>query len=211
MSRESDDSPKKSSSVPPPLHVDVSTFASSMSKTKDPPLFSMQVTNPVTYIKLWWNKVIGNEGVKLTLQIKPLTAIVIALFLSGAGYGVGRITLPAPLDRLLPAVTPKPTPSPTPDPWRETAFTGKVQMTNDQYFLVTSSDEAITLQVPSNINLKSLIGKRLMVVGNYNKSTRILIVTGTADLEILPTTPLPIPTNKPTPTPSISPNLEPLP
>jgi hypothetical protein len=99
-------------------------------------------------------------------------------------------------------------PTPTPSPWRETAFSGKLQQSNQQFFLLITSAEAITLEVPSNLNLKSLVGKRIMAVGNYNKTTRILVVSDAADLEVLPATPVIIPTLKNTPTPSTHPTPE---
>lgn len=164
-----------------------------------PPLVDLKITNPVAYLKAWWKKVIGNEGIKLTLQIKPLTAIALTLIVTGVGFGLGRLTIPQPLIQYVPyLVQPTPGPSPTPSPWRETAFSGKLQVSGTRYFLVTTSAEAITLDVPATIDLSKLVGKRIMAVGNYNKGTRILVVSDATDLEVLPANPVPIPTSMPT-------------
>ena len=34
----------------------------------DPPLVDVKVTNPVTYFKKWWAKIIGNEGIDFRLK-----------------------------------------------------------------------------------------------------------------------------------------------
>jgi hypothetical protein len=200
--------------VPPvvvaPINVKVTGSSPAKKVAADPPLFSFQVSNPITYIKAWWKKLVGNEGIKLTLQIKPLTAVTLMLVFSGVGFGFGRLAIPEPLVQFIP-VLPSPTPIPTPDPWKETAFTGKLQFASPRYYLTTSSDEAITLEVPATINLKPLIGRRILVIGRYNKDTKIMIVTGTPDLEILSSNPQPIPTIKPTSSPSPSPNTETIP
>lgn len=173
------------------------------SKSSLPPLFAFRLENPVTYLKAWWHKVMGNEGIKLTLQIKPFTAVALTLIVSGIGFGLGRLTIPQPLVQYVPyLVTPTLAPSPTTSPWRETAFSGKLQVSAARFYLVTGSDEAITLQVPANLNLAPLVGRRIMAVGSYNKSTRILVVSDATDLEVLPQAPVPIPTLKSTPTPS---------
>jgi len=43
--------------------------------TTEPLLVDVKVTNPVTYLRRWWEKVIGNEGISLSVKIHPLTAI----------------------------------------------------------------------------------------------------------------------------------------
>ena len=184
------------------IEVDIEGLEDSKEKSSIPPLFSFAVSNPVTYLQAWWKKLIGNEGVKLTLQIKPLTAVSLMLIFSGVGFGFGRISVPEPLVQFIPILAP-PTPVPTPNPWKETAFTGKLTFTKpNNYYLVTTSAEAISLTVPNTINLTNLVGKRIMVTGNYNKDTKQMVVTDTADMEILPTTKVPVPTIKPLPNPS---------
>ncbi len=170
---------------------------------EDPPLVDLKVTNPITYIKKWWGKIIGNEGIDFRFRVHPLTALAIAIVIASIGFGVGRFILPFPIpffqynnetgqvDKV----------SPTANPWRETAYTGTLQFskaTSLYYLQVTSSSEAITLQTPSNIDFEPLIGKRILAIGSYNKGTRTLVVADAKDLEILPKSPIPIPTIEPT-------------
>lgn len=183
-----------------PVEVKITTEKTKTTSSSVPPLLSFQLTNPITYIKVWWKKLIGNEGIKMTLQIKPVTAVILVAIFSGAGFGVGRFTVPEILVPYI--VSASPTPSPSPDPWREAAFTGKLQTSSNKYYLVTTSAEAITLEAPSTINLAKLVGKRIMVVGKYNKTTKYMIISDTTDLEILTTTPIPLPTIIPSPSPT---------
>ena len=173
----------------------------------DPPFVDVKVTNPVQYLKIWWNRLIGTEGVDFSMHVKPLTAIAISLAIISVGFGLGRITIPTiNLPFIKYSQTPTPTPSSPPDSdWKETGFTGTLQYTStsNKFFLITtSSSEAITLQVPGNIDLQDLISKRIFASGNYSKSARILIVSDTKDLEVLPKSPVPAPTFTPSPSPS---------
>src|SRR3990167_3955862 len=90
----------------------------------DPPLVDVKVTNPVTYFKMWWNKIIGNEGIDFRFHIKPVTAIIIAVVMATIGFGVGRFTLPFKIPFFEYTATPNPDASPTPQSWVETAYVG---------------------------------------------------------------------------------------
>src|SRR3989344_4967594 len=156
----------------------------------DPPLVDVKVTNPVTYFKKVWAKIIGNEGVDFRFHIKPLTAILIAVVIASICFGVGGVVVEDD------EVTPTPISSPQ-DIWKETAYTGTLQYSESKntYFLLTSSSaEAITLNVPEIVNIEALVGKRILAVGDYSKSTKILKITDIKDLEVLSKTPIPVPT-----------------
>lgn len=172
----------------------------------EPPLVDVKVTNPVTYLRRWWQKVIGNEGVSFSVKIHPLTAIAIGVL----AFGAGKYTPDIPFLNYKGTQVSLPTQSPEPV-WKETAFTGKLQysVTNKKYFLLTTSSEAITLEVPNYIDLLTLVGKRIMAVGDYNKSIKVLRVSDAKDLEILSKTPQPIPTIVPTIEPSSTPSATP--
>lgn len=104
-------------------------------RKKEPPLVSVQVTNPVTYLKSWWKKVMGKEGVDFHFKIKPLTAIGMTIVIATFGFGVGKIvfTPQKPFIQYIPSVTP--TPQPTLSPWRETGFSGVLRYSQtDQKF-----------------------------------------------------------------------------
>lgn len=174
------------------------------STNTEPPL--IVVTNPVTYIRLWWNKVMGKEGIDFKFKVHPITAFLIAFGLGTGLFGAGRYSVNIPFLNYLPEaiMTPKPTTEPV---WKVTAFSGKLQysVSNQKFFLLTTSSEAITLEVPAIIDLLPLVGKRIMAVGDYNKSSKLLRVTDATNLEILTKTKEPIPTIEATFSPSPSP------
>lgn len=159
----------------------------------DPPLIDVKVTNPVTYFKKWWAKIIGNEGVDFRLHFHPLTAMAIALVIISVSFGLGLQVAPPPAGG--------PSPTPTPEPQlKDTAFVGTLHYSDPTakfYLVTTSSAEAITLIVPDAINLESLVGKRIFAAGAYSKSARTLQVADAKDMEVLPKSPIPIPTTPP--------------
>lgn len=170
------------------------------SKSDSPDLISLRVTNPVTYFKIWWARIMQNEGMDFRFRVKPLTAIAISLIVFSLSFGLGGILLPFNLPFV--RVTP-PTPIPTPEALRETGFTGTLKLASNtqKYFLLTQSSEAINLEVPLAINLSKYVGRRIFASGKYNKPTRTLTVSDVDDLEILPQKPVTIPTTLPTATP----------
>ena len=182
-------------SVPVPPLV---SGADTKSSSDVPPLVSFKVTNPVTYLKLWWKKVIGNEGIDLRLKIKPLTAITIVILILGATFSVGFVTALLSRVPVIKEIVPKPTPISTPNPWKETAYTGLLKQSGSRFYLVTNGSEAITLEVPQNVDLLRYLGKRILAVGKYNASTGIMQVTDASDLEVLIQS-APVPTVSPTP------------
>lgn len=172
--------------------------------TTEPPI--IEVRNPVTYLRLWWQKVMGKEGVDFNFKIHPVTAFLIAFGLGTGLFGAGRYSVNIPFLKYETISTAKPSPT-TVAVWKETAFTGKLQLslTTNKYFLITTSSEAITLDVPDNLDLLTLIGKRIFAIGEYNKTERLLKVADIKDLEILSKTPVPIPTIEVISTPSATP------
>lgn len=186
--------------------------SSTSAKKTEPPLVEVKVTNPITYIKAWWKKVIKNEGVDFEFHIRPLTAIAIAVVIATIGFGVGRFVLPEGIN--IPffeySVSASPTPT-TETTWKDTAYTGTLRYSEEtnKYYLVTTSAEAITLQVPDNTNLEDFVGKRIFAAGKYNKATRTLVVSDAKDTEILSKTPVPLPTSSATPTPTSTPTSSP--
>jgi hypothetical protein len=167
---------------------------------KDPLLVDLKVTNPIVYIKAWWKKVMANEGVDFRFRIRPLTAIAIALTLAGFSFGagwIGSLLARTPLVQYIPELSP--TPMATPNPWRDTAYTGILKYTdmNKTYYLLTQESEAITLQVPTNVAINKLVGKRILAVGRMNSQTGIFVVADASDLEILPIQITTVPTQAP--------------
>ena len=171
----------------------------SKNRVGDPPLLSLQITNPITYLKLWWKKVMGNEGVDLHLKIKPLTAIGMIAVLSGGSFALGRISLPEPVIKYLPQLAP----SPSPNPWKEAAYTGTFKQINNKYILSTGEGESVILDVPATVNIPKILNKRILAIGQYNTTTKILKVTEATDMEVLPVPIIPVPTTTPSPSPII--------
>ena len=182
-------------------------------RKKEPPLVDIKVTNPLAYIKSWWKKIIGNEGIDMRVKIKPLTAIAISIIVLTVTLGIGKFVLPFKIPFFVYTSRISPTPVPEPVQVRDTAFSGTLRRTflTNRYYLTTSSSEAITLVVPENIELKEFIGRRIFATGKYNEKTRTLEVSNASDLELLPSGVTPIPTSSPTPSPSPTPTQAPTP
>lgn len=173
-------------------------------RKKEPPLVDLKVSNPVTYIKTWWRRIIGNEGIEFKLKVKPLTAISITIIIVTVTYGLGRFKLPFKIPFF--EYSSEYEPTPIPDSSRETAFTGILRAsTKDKYYLLTQSSEAITLEVPEKVVLSELVGLRIFATGRFNPDTRTLTVANVTGLEILSSSPSPIPTASPTPEPFTTP------
>lgn len=143
---------------------------------EETPFVDLKITNPLVFIKKWWKRVIGNEGIEIKIKIRPITTLLIlALILTGS-YGLGLITavlaqVPYIKD-IVPTPPPVATPTATPDPWKDTAYQGMLRYSTvtQKYYLTTASAEAITLEVPPPIDLSKLIGKKIFAVGKYNKA-----------------------------------------
>jgi len=72
----------------------------------EPPLVDVKVTNPLTYIKRWWNRIIGNEGIDFRFRVRPLTAIAIALIITTVAFGLGSFVNITPNQLPFPPLTP---------------------------------------------------------------------------------------------------------
>lgn len=177
-------------------------------RKKEPPLVNLQVTNPLTYLKSWWKRVIGGEGIDVRLRIHPLTAVALTIIVASLGFGIGRFALSS--EKPYVTFVPLSSPSPTPSLWRETAFIGTLRFSdpNNRYYLVTSFSEAIALEIPENVELSSLVGRRIFAAGNYNETKRTLLVTDASDMEVLPKAIVPVPVVSPLPSPTSSPAVQ---
>lgn len=171
-------------------------------RKKEPPLVDLKVTNPLTYVKSWWKRIIGNEGIDFRLRVKPLTAIAITVIVVTVSMGIGRFVFPFKIPFFI-YTSEKGTGTAILDEtaYRDTAFTGELRhvILSNRYYLTTSSSEAINLQVPENVDLEDFVGRRIFATGKYHEATRTLIVANATDLELLPTEPEPIPTTEPDP------------
>jgi len=174
-------------------------------RKKEMPLVDLKVTNPITYIKSWWKKIIGNEGIELKIKAKPLTVIAITIIILTVTMGVGRIILPFKIPffeyRTQDVPILQQVVAPIKNEPRDTAFAGvlKFDVVKNKFFLFTANSEAINLTVPENLNLIQYIGRRIFAAGKYDEEGRTLLVETASDMEILPTKYVPIPTLTPFP------------
>jgi hypothetical protein len=179
-------------------------------REKEKPLVDLKVTNPITYIKSWWKKIIGNDGIEIKIKVKPLTTIAIAIIVVTVTLGIGSFRFPFAIPFFEYGVNATPTPftlqvnnnsNPT---TRDTAFSGVLQYdtVKGKFFLMTVNSEAISLSVPENLDMKNFVGRRIFAVGSYRENDRLLMVESASDMEILPTNAVIIPTETSTPTSS---------
>lgn len=155
-------------------------------RKKEPPLVNLQVSNPVTYLKSWWKRVVGGEGIDFHFRIKPLTAIALTIIIATFGFGLGRFvfTMEKPYIKYIPSQSDS---TSTPILERETAFSGTLQLSGSgKYYLLTATSEAVTLEVPENVNLSTLVSRRIFAAGLYNESLRTLKVSEASAMEVLP-------------------------
>lgn len=214
-------SKKKTVNLPP---ITVSVDNPSIVNTTNPPdLLDVKITNPLVYIKYWWKRIMANEGLDLRLRARPITVFGVAIIAFSLAFGLGGVVLPTFLPWIKinnATVYGTPTPTPPSQILKDTALKGTLTKTNTEptkFYLVTTSTEAVTLIVPDGFNLTSLVGKRILVVGMYDLKNKKLEVKDIQDLEVLSTTPVPIPTTTPTlkptetPVPTVLPSESPTP
>lgn len=136
-------------------------------KDEDPPLFSFKVTNPVTYLKHWLNRLLRNEGIDLRIRIRPLTSLAIGIafasFFAGTGFSVAKVFFP----------------NSSPILKREVAYQGTIQKTsNNQYYLGMADAQLYRLRLhdDSQIKLKDYLNKQVLVKGNLGKEPFVISV-----------------------------------
>jgi hypothetical protein len=194
----------------PPISVSVNN-PTSVNTTNPPDLVNLKVTNPLVYIKYWWKRIMANEGIDMRFRMKPLTVFGVALIAFSLAFGLGGVVLPTffPWMKINDGTVATATPTPQPELLKDTALKGTLTKTNTnpvKFYLITTSTEAVTLEIPVGFNLNTLVGKRILAVGTYDSKNKVLEVEDIQDLEVLSTTPVPIPTTIPTPKPTETPS-----
>jgi len=201
--------PKEDVTKLPPITITTNN-PTSVNTTNPTDLVNLKVTNPLVYIKYWWKRILANEGLEMKLKIKPLTIFGLALIIFSGVFELGGVVFPMffPYLKFNNSVITTQTPTSTPEILKDTALKGTLTKTNTQpikFYLITTSTEVVTLEIPTVFNLLPFVGKRILAVGTYD-SKKTLEVEDIQDLEVLSTTPIPIPTEKPTPKPTETPN-----
>ena len=194
----------------PPISI-TTNKPTSVNTTNPPDLVNLKITNPLVYIKYWWKRIMANEGIDLRLRARPLTVFGVALICFSLSFGLGGVVLPTffPWMKIEDIKTSIQTGTPIPVILKDTALKGTLTKTNSnppKFYLITTSTEAVTLEIPVGFNLTSLVGKRILAVGSYDSKNKVLKVEDIQDLEVLSTTPVPIPTTTPTPKPTETPS-----
>lgn len=205
--------PKEDVTKLPPISVTVNN-PTSVNTTNPPDLLNVKVTNPLVYIKYWWKRILANEGLDMRVRAKPLTVFGLAIIIFSGVFGLGGIVFPKffPWMKFNNNIVTTTTPTPAPEILKDTALKGTLTKTNTnpvKFYLITTSTEAVTLEIPVGFNLSTLVGKRILAVGSYDSKNKVLEVEDIQDLEVLSTTPVPIPTSTPTPKPTETPTIAP--
>ncbi len=143
---------------------------------KEPPLVSVTVTNPLTYFKLWLQKILNNEGMDLHLRIRPLTMIVIALIFAIGGFGLGRITLLSQLSKtpLGKYVSFEENTAPL---VKDTAYVGILrQSASGNYYIELPSGETVFLVLTTNTQVLDTLNQKILVTGKLNTQSGMMSV-----------------------------------
>lgn len=163
------------------------THNNNYKENDDPPMIDVKITNPVTYLKLWFKKLFSNEGIDISFKVKPITAVLIVLAITTI---VGGTSLSLAKWYFFPILVPT-------HMIAKTSYTGKLQSSGEKFILVTTSSQAYILKNDSPQNLSQLKDQNVLVTGKLNNKTNIIEVSEIASLN---TTPSPQPTLQPIPT-----------
>lgn len=160
------------------------------------PFVSVNVNNPLSWMLKWFNQLRKKQTTTITFRLGiPLIALpVLVLALAGVFFELGKLTSSGEKEV---------------QENQQTSYTisrvGRLKLVIESsgtvYFLILPSGEALRLMAPSGIDLAKLENKRILAFGKYDLPSNTLSVENIADLEVLPTTPNPVPTLKPTETP----------
>lgn len=151
-----------------PSLIEVTTFKKPKLKSDIPPVIDLKITNPVTYLKLWWRKIMSGEGI--SIRIHPITAILIALSVTGGSFVLGRyMQLRSDLiEKYLPQFAGINS--------VDAAFTGTLYSAEGLYYVTQAESQSIRLK-PATMNMSPFISQRVFVSGKFDPLTRTLTIT----------------------------------
>lgn len=178
--------PNPSSFLPPIIEINQNTKPSDK---KDPPLFGFFLTNPVTYLKIFLNKLLKRQMITLRIPVLALIIIMVGI----GGYGVGfKSGINYALGKLFPNFSPI--------LHRSITAQGTIQKSTNGYYL-QANDKDKTLwtlkPVSQNVNLADFEGMKAEVKGNLTPTPNLIEVSEVVSFE---TKPSPSPTTQTTPT-----------
>lgn len=193
--------------LPPPVKVDGNSAVADTASSDDT-LFEAKIKNPFSKFFTWLKSLIKNEGINI--KIKPLTAIGIAIALTGGGGIVGGIiTYFYPYN--------------SPVLHREVIYQGSLQKTEKGFLLTLPNSDLYTLKPKTNsaVNFQNLQSGQALVKGNLTPEkfvievSEITLLTSSSSPNLLvspnpPTSPntLTIPDSESAQLPKLYPNLQ---
>lgn len=130
-------------------------------RKKEQPLLDIKVTNPVAYIKTWWRRVMGREGIDFRFRIKPITAIGLAVVFSLVGFGTNKLSLHVV------------------DIRKDRAMIGRLYYSNtaQKHYLITKDSTVISLTLPAYFDAGSFYKLDVLVEGKFSPNKNDLTVT----------------------------------
>lgn len=157
--------PNSNPSIPSTPPVPQVIHNTSTKSSDDEPLFEAKVNNPFSSFFNWIKRLIKNEGINI--KIKPLTAIGIALAISGGSGLVGSYIFPHS----------------SPILHREVVYQGTIQKTDKGIFLTLPNSDLYTLKPKpqTNIDFQNLQDGPALVKGNLTRENFVIEVS-----EIIP-------------------------
>lgn len=148
--------------LPPPIKI--TPNSPNTPDAGDDSLVDIKVKNPFAKFLNWIKSLIKNEGIKIT--IKPLTAIAIAVALTGGGGIAGGVIVYF-------------FPHSSPFLHRSVIYQGNIQKTPNGFILTLPNSDLYTLKPKSNtsINFKSLSDGLALVKGNLTPEKFVIEVS----------------------------------
>lgn len=166
--------PSNPSFLPPLIEVNQNNEPS---KKSDPPLFGFFITNPITYLKKFLNKLIKNQSVNIKV---PILTLIIILTATG-GYGVG-------FKSALYFAAAKIFPNSSPVLHRPITEEGTIQKSSSGYVLNSRNNiwELKLQKADSITSLADSVGKQVLIRGNLTSENFVIEVSQIISLDTTP-------------------------
>ena len=168
--------PPNTSILPPIIEINQNTEASSK---KDPPLFGFFITNPVTYLKKFLDKLIKRQAI--TIKIPVLAVLMLAIGIGGFGLGF-QSGINWSLGILFPNYSPL--------LHRSISEQGIIQKSSDGGFILQANDKKKTLwtlkSASANVNLSDFVDKSVQVRGNLTPTPNLIEVSEVISVDSIP-------------------------
>lgn len=155
-----------SSFLPPIIEVNQNTEPSNK---KDPPLFGFFLTNPVTYLKAFLNRLIKRQAI--TIKIPVLAIIVIMVGIGGFGIGFSS-GMNWALFKVFPNYSPI--------LHRSISLQGTIQQSSTGYYLQANDKNKTLWNLQSssaNVNLADYVNQSVQVKGNLTSTPNLIDVS----------------------------------